>query len=105
MNRQILTDGTGQWIDRDTLTAYAEATWWDGNNRVSLATNSQWEHECLYRTLGGQWVLHGWSQWGGIADTWQLVEDSVAAIWLSTNGHTSCDVSETDEAIAALEVK
>ena len=55
MRRQALTDGTGRWFDLDAAKRFDEATIWDGRNRISLATGSQWDHEALYRT--GQWPL------------------------------------------------
>jgi hypothetical protein len=42
MRRQALTDGTGRWFDLDKAERFEEATFWDGRNRISLATKSQW---------------------------------------------------------------
>jgi len=75
------------WFDRHAATAYNEDTWWDGSNHVSVATNSQWEHQRLYRTRGGRWVLHAWSQWQGSRPTWTFVADDRARDWLLLNLH------------------
>lgn len=46
------------WFDRDKATLIAEdVTQWDGNNRVSRATGSQWVREDLYETAGGIWLI------------------------------------------------
>jgi hypothetical protein len=73
---------TGKWFDPAKATEWEEATWWNGNNHISRATGSQWEHETLYRTAGGAWVLHHWSQWQGSTESYTLVSASEAAAWL-----------------------
>lgn len=85
MRRQALTDGSGRWFDLDTATCYEEATFWDGNNRRSRATGSQWDHEELYRTASGRWVKHWWSQWAGSVDRWEEISEAEAVAWLVQN--------------------
>lgn len=86
--RQTLTDGSDRWFDLERAEKIEEETWWDGRNRRSKATGSQWEHETLYRTAAsGRWVLHAWSQWQGSSDDWTEIEDAAAARWLARNGH------------------
>lgn len=87
MKRQALTDGTGRWFDLEAATSFEEATRWDGHNHVSLATGSQWEHEQLYRTKSGRWVLNTWSQWQGSTESWTEIDDGAAARWLVINEH------------------
>ena len=53
------------WFDRSTAESWGEDTRWDGSNHVSIATGSQWDHEQLYQTAGGRFVLYRWSQWQG----------------------------------------
>lgn len=74
------------WFDPDKATEIAEDTDWDGSNHISVATGSQSEHECLYRTAGGRWVLHGWSQWQGTLPSYRFVADEQAREWLLRNG-------------------
>jgi hypothetical protein len=85
MRRQALTDGTGRWFDLDAAEKFEEATFWDGNNRRSKATNTPWDHEELYRTASGRWVLHWWSQWQGTVDRWEEISEAEAAAWLVRN--------------------
>jgi len=87
MKRQVLTDGTGRWFDLDKATKYEEATSWNGRNRISVATGSQWDHEALYLTESGRWIKHWWSQWQGSADQWLEISPEEAATWLIRNGH------------------
>jgi len=85
MRRQALTDGTGRWFDLDAAERFDEATIWDGQNRISLATKSRWDHECLYKTRGGRWIRHWWSQWQGTVDRWEEISEAEAAAWLVRN--------------------
>lgn len=102
MRRQVLTDGSGRWFDLDAATRYDEATIWDGRNRRSLATGSQWDHETLYRTESGRWIKHSWSQWQGTMDTWEEISEQEAVSWLLRNGY---DVpEELSHYAAALKV-
>ena len=81
------------WFDRAKAERFAEATRWDGNNHISIATGNQWDHEALYRTAGGRWVLHSWSQYQGRPERYQFVDDDEAREWLLLNNH--------DEAVEA----
>ena len=45
MRRQATTDGSGSWFDLDKAESFEEETQWNGNNHISKATGSQWEHE------------------------------------------------------------
>jgi hypothetical protein len=101
--RIVLTDGTGRWFDRGKAQRWKENTRWNGNNHVSCATGSQWEHETLYRTAGGVYVLHRTSQWQGSGESWDEVTASDAAGWLSRNDHArnDHDADDADDASAA----
>lgn len=79
------------WFDDSKAERFEEATRWDGNNHISIATGSQWDHEQLYRTVGGRWVLHRWSQWQGRPETYRFLTDKEAETWLLAN--------EEDEAV------
>lgn len=105
MARQALTgksgESTGAWFDPDKAACIDEDTWWNGSNQISCATGSQWEHEALYRTAGGKWILNHWSQWQGSGESWSLVTDHDAAAWLVRN---HADHPDAMAAIAANEV-
>lgn len=86
MTRIPLTDGSGRWFDKDKAHYIKESSTHDGRNYISDATGSQWEHEGLYRTIGKVWVLNHWSNWQGSRETYEIISDSEAAIWLAKQG-------------------
>lgn len=100
MTRQTI-DNTGKWFDVNAATKYEEAARWDGRNMVSVATGDQWEHEALYRTKGGRWVLNHWSQWQGSSEAWTEISATEAAAWLTANGGTDASLAAE---VAAAEV-
>jgi len=67
--------------------SWPEATRWNGNNRISIATGSQWEHETLYRSAKGRYWIEHTSQWQGSTDYATLCPDREAALWLLANDH------------------
>jgi hypothetical protein len=82
--------GGGRWFSLESATVWEEARRWDGNNMVSVATGSQWEHERLYLTAKGAWVLYSWSQqWQGTLGRYTVIPESVASEWLVDNGHAA----------------
>ena len=101
MSRIVLTDGSGRWFDDAKAKRWEEETRWNGNNHVSKATGSQWEHETLYRTAGGIYVVHHSSQWQGSTDTIEEVTASDAAKWLSTNDYLDGDAESAGPEVAS----
>lgn len=99
--RQRLDDD--RWFDTSKAKKFTEETEWDGRNHVSLATGSQFDHETLYRTAGGRWILNHWSQWQGSRPSWREIDDEEAARWLVRNTYSSHEACA--EEYAALEVK
>lgn len=108
MARTPIADGG--WFDIDRATRFDESTHFDGSNRISDATGSQWEHEYLYYSRAGAWILNRTSQWQGTTDTYRKIGESDAAGWLVHNGITDLEqlpmgVRDRVEAlIAELEV-
>lgn len=80
------------YFDRDKAEEFPEETRWDGNNNVSVHCG-QWEHEILYRTARGRWVLHHWSQRQGSEPTYEFVSDDVAKRWLLMNENEGSDAA------------
>lgn len=101
MDRQVLTNDSGKWFDRDKALRWDESTRWDGSNHISCATGSQWNHEELYRTASGRWILHTWSQWQGSSSSWEEIAHQAAVLWLSQHGH---DDALTPEENVGLEI-
>ena len=79
-----MTDGSG-WFDEDKAIVFNEDTWHDGRNHISTATGSQWDHEALYYTKSGNWVLNCWSNYQGTAESYGPVSAEDAAAWLIQN--------------------
>ena len=73
-------------------TENATATWeeetsWNGSNRISRATGSQWNHETLYKSRKGRyWVLHT-SNYQRTPDRAEWISNHAAAQWLLANEH------------------
>jgi hypothetical protein len=100
MARIALNDG--RWFETGKAERFDETTWHDGNNHISHATGSQWDHEALWRTAGGKWVLNSWSQWQGSRETYVEISNEDAARWLVKNDlepHPACSTE-----YAALEL-
>ncbi len=96
MERRNITNEYGEsagWFDADAAKIWDEDRHHDGRNLISVATGSQWDHERLFLTAKGSWVLKEWSQWQGSRTTYQRISEERAAAWLVANG-------EADNAIA-----
>lgn len=78
----------GFWFDLDAAERFEESQTHDGRNFISDATGSQWDHETLYRTKKGRWVLNESSQWQGSQDKYSEVSASDASAWLIAQGHS-----------------
>ena len=101
MKRTQIDDGG--WFDLDTSENWGESTRWDGANHISLATGSQFDHEMLYRTHRGVWILHCWSQWQGTAESYVRIDESDAHVWLARHDPDSLAAMAPD-VLAAMEV-
>lgn len=102
MKRIALTDGSGRWFDREKSIHFDEDTYWNGHNHISKATGSQWEHQRLYRTAGGRWILASWSAYQEVRDSYEEINDAAATVWLVLNGHDAHP--SVSEQYSALEI-
>jgi len=66
---------------------WGEDTRWNGNNHISRATGSQWEHETLYLSAKGTYWVEHTSQWQGSTPSARILSYKEAATWLLDNGH------------------
>lgn len=103
MARIALTDDSGKWFSTETAELWKEDTYHNGQNRISKATGSQWEHEGLYRSKGGRFILNKWSDYQGSVETYTEIDKEDAAIWFSVNNHDP--LPEIAKQFADLEIK
>ena len=98
MNRTRVTDENGitvGWFDAEKATRFQENTRWDGSNHISKSTGSQWEHQDLYRTKSGKWVLNSWSDYQGSSEEYLLVNDTEAGEWFMRHEYNDSEIPES----------
>ena len=80
------------WFDPARAERFEEGERWDGRNSVSLATGSDREHETLYKTAGGRWVL-GWSSaYASAQDRYRFAGEDEAREWLVRSEYPDADI-------------
>jgi hypothetical protein len=76
----------GTIVRTENATAeYSEGRFHDGNNWISLATGTQWNHQTLYRSRKGRYYVVNSSQWQGSREFAEWVSNEEAARWLLLN--------------------
>jgi len=106
MNRIALTDGSGKWFDSDKAECYKEDTYHDGINLISKATGSQWEHEAIYLTKGGTFILNHWSNYQGSRETYEEISKEEAARWFAKQEFSDDDIPAVfHEKVHELEIE
>jgi hypothetical protein len=90
-----MDDGTVVKTENATQ-SWEEGTRWDGNNYISVATGTQWNHQTLYRSRKGRYYIEHTSQWQGSLPHAEWISKHEAARWLLANGE------ELPEDLAAL---
>jgi len=96
MSTYRMDDGTVVKTENATQ-SWKEDKRWDGNNMISVATGSQWEHQELHRSRKGRYWIECWSNWQGSTPHAEWISNHAAAQWLMHNDH------ELPEDLAALE--
>lgn len=83
MRRIALTeDGqNGYWFDADKAEMFKEDTYWNGQNHISKATDSQWVHETLFLTASKKWIKMTDSNYAGTRDQVEIISENEAAEW------------------------
>ena len=103
MKQQKLTERRG-WINLDTSQPFEELVCRSGCSHLSTATGSPYDHEALWRSRFGHWILHAWSQVQEPSETWTKLAPSDAAHWLIHNGHEHDDLSRfMEEPIVSMQ--
>ena len=94
MKRVSLTDGSGQWFDSEKAEIYKENSFHDGRNFISIATGSQFEHEAIYITKSGKFILNHWSNWQGSVETYEIISKDDAAEWFGKQGFQDNEIPD-----------
>lgn len=79
MKRVALSDGNGLWFDADKAEFFKEETYFNGSNHISKATGDQFEHEAIYITKSGKFILNHWSNWQGKGESYTEISKEEAA--------------------------
>jgi len=78
----------GSIIDTERASdSWGEDSYWDGKNRISSATGSQWAHQKLYRSRKGRYYVEHWSNWEGTRNHVEWISREEAARWLLSQNH------------------
>lgn len=93
-----MDDGTVVKTENATQ-KWEEGTRWDGNNHISVATGSQWNHQTLYRSRKGRYYIEHTSQYQGSLPHTEWISNHEAARWLLANEE------ELPAELAALEAE
>jgi hypothetical protein len=94
MERIFLTDESNHWFDITKATEFSEGTHFDGNNKISLAVG-MYQHNILYRTASGKWVLHFWSETQSKKERYELISVEKAVEWFVKNEYEDEKVPES----------
>lgn len=106
MKRVSITNNSGQWFDSEKAECFKENTYWNGSNHISKATNSQFEHEAIYITKTGKFILNHWSQWQGSIETYKAIGKEEAARWFCKQDFSDDKIPEVfKEEVCKLEIK
>ncbi len=87
------------WFNPDSAKQFDESTWHDGSNFISKATGSQWEHETLFYTASGNWILNCWSQYQGQNESYEYVDSDFAAEWFVKNEYSDSELEGLPEKV------
>lgn len=106
MKRIALTSENGAWFDAEKAELYKEDKWWNGNNWISSATGSQFEHEAIYITKSGKFILNSWSDFQGSQESYELITKEDAARWFAKQGFGDDEIPDVfAKEVASLEIE
>lgn len=109
MKRISITENgvkNGQWFDAEKAELFKEDKKHDGNNWISEATGSQWNHEAIYLTKGGVFILNAYSDYQGSQETYEVISKEKAAAWFVKNNYSDEEIpSVFAESVKSLEVE
>jgi hypothetical protein len=83
VQRRAITGMDGLvWFAPDEATEYPERETARGPDAPPSSEGARWDHQALFRTKTGHWLLHMWS---AREERWREVPAEVAADWLRKN--------------------
>lgn len=102
--KRIAINGTkGAWFDAEKAKKYEEESFLCGSSYVSKATGSVHEHEALYITKGGVYIL---CSERGYFESYVLISKAEAAQWFCSQSFSDEDIPENlKDEVMGLEVQ
>ena len=109
MKRIAITENgvkTGRWFDSEKAEMFNEDRKHDGHNWISEATGSQWNHEAVYRTKGGVFIINKYCDYQGSKESHEVISNEEAAAWFIKNNYCDEDIpSVFAESVNKLEIQ
>ena len=91
MRKTFLTDNSARWFDLDASKTFREAVVVHEGAVISRATGNSWEHETLYLTQGGSFIICFSNDHTDLANLsepqYEEWGEKKAIQWLIANGH------------------
>ncbi len=88
MNKVPLNDNSGRWFDLQSARSWPEAVMLASDGTpVSRATGNSWEHETLYLTTHGSFVLGFFDEHNPSHTQFVEWDQTRAVKWLISNGY------------------
>jgi hypothetical protein len=81
MIRAAIKNMQGHWFDVEKAIKFEEESWHNGNNYISKATESQLNHENLFFTATGKWVINKYSQYQNQLESYEVITEDEAVVW------------------------
>jgi hypothetical protein len=96
MPKITLTDNTGRWFDVDAAKRWVEAkVYADDGTPISCATRNSWEHETLFLTRAGTFIIHCLNERNPSLASFTEYDAKKAIQWLLQNGYPD-DLAKLD---------
>jgi hypothetical protein len=96
MNKASLADNSGRWFDIDSAREWPESVMLASDGTpVSRASGNSWEHETLYLTSHGSFVMHFFDEHNPSLSQFVECDPKKAVKWLLSNGYND-DVAKLD---------
>lgn len=96
MSKITLNANSGRWFDLDSAKRWDEArVYADDGTPISLATQNSWEHETLFLTRAGRFIMHCLDEHNPSLASFVEYSLEKSVDWLLKNGYPD-DVAKLD---------